>query len=124
MQSVQSHWGDLVLCGIYLYLALFLGLGLLGEFCLEKLLRIEHQYYPDEWEKDGKPSFFAFTGKEASFRSHRKFRFRMYWRRLPQWVQENEDALWFVKMFRRTNTAMAVMSLIAFAIVLITSFIQ
>ena len=61
----------------------------------DRILRIEYERYPTEWEKDGKPAGFSYDPIQTPFkRSSPMDRvFRKWLRTTPEWACHDPDAV-------------------------------
>jgi hypothetical protein len=76
-------------------------------FLLSRLTKIEHDNFPDQWEKDGRPHGLPFwypiqEFEFLGFRSYPGFMGTLWLFVTPNWVKEHSTAsklIWFYRFF-------------------------
>jgi len=68
----------------------------------DRLIRIEYERYPLEWEKDGEPAGFGYDPIQTTFKrsSPTEKVFRQWLRTTPEWTYHDPDAMRALHLLR------------------------
>ena len=95
----------------------------LSTFFLSRVIKIEHDDFPDQWEKDGKPHVMPFwfsvkdgiTGSSGPWSKGYRWLFKT-----PDWIKTHEKGYQMFRYFRFTQYATFIILFVMFGVLFVS----